>query len=223
MGNFPPSWFNLPHLQAYDAAAVPENTMKSKSHFLNSRVVFSHENLIYSQTRLIRTLLIRHFRLIRRGNLNMLKALSITPMLNYPLNLSPRLVHRKISAYFSDELSGSNCNWQLLKAMVKNKKTPICARSLNPDTVRPTYYLFLHLSTATLYLCKGTGWGWCRVLPLWWLVKTTKSLSAFLSWFIFLLFWWMVSQVPCPCCCPVLFVSCLCSDFYRVKGMLWLS
>ena len=51
-------------------------------------------------------------------------------------------------------------------------------------------------------------------------LKTTKSLSAFLSWFIFLLFWWMVSQVPCPCCCPVLSISCLCSDFYRVKGML---
>ena len=39
----------------------------------------------------------------------MLKALTLTPMLNYPLNLSPRLVHRKISAYFSDELSVSNC------------------------------------------------------------------------------------------------------------------
>ena len=62
----------------------------------------------YSQTRLIRTLLIRHFRLIRPGNLKTLKALSLTPMLNYPLNSSPRLVH-KISAYFSDELSGSNC------------------------------------------------------------------------------------------------------------------
>ena len=54
-------------------------------------------------------LLIRHFRLIRRGNLKTLKALSLTPMLNYPLNSSPRLVHHKISAYFSDELSGSNC------------------------------------------------------------------------------------------------------------------
>ena len=64
----------------------------------------------YSQTRLIRTLSIRHFRLIHRGNLNTLKALPLTPMLNYPLNSSPRLVHCKISAYFSDELSASNCN-----------------------------------------------------------------------------------------------------------------
>ena len=64
---------------------------------------------MYSQARLIRTLLIRHFRLIHLGNLKTLKALSLTPMINYPLNLSPRLVHRKISVYFSDELSGSNC------------------------------------------------------------------------------------------------------------------
>ena len=63
----------------------------------------------YSQTRLIRTLLIRHFRLICWENLETLKALSLTLMLNYPLNLSPRLVHHKISACFSDELSGSNC------------------------------------------------------------------------------------------------------------------
>ena len=34
-------------------------------------------------------------------------------MLNYPFNSSPRLVHRKISTYFSDELSGSNCIWIL--------------------------------------------------------------------------------------------------------------
>ena len=57
----------------------------------------------YSQTRLIRTLL------IRGENLKTLKALSLAPMLNYPLKSSPRLVHRKISAYFSDKLSGSNC------------------------------------------------------------------------------------------------------------------
>ena len=41
---------------------------------------------IYSQTRLIRTLLIRHFRLIRRGNLKTLKPLPLTPMLNQPFN-----------------------------------------------------------------------------------------------------------------------------------------
>ena len=62
----------------------------------------------YSQARLIRTLLIRHFRLIQ-GNLKTMKVLSLMPMLNYPLNSSPLLVHHKISAYFSDELSGSNC------------------------------------------------------------------------------------------------------------------
>ena len=67
----------------------------------------------YSQTRLIRTLLICHFRLICQGNLKFLKALSLTPVLNYPLNSSPGLVHRKISAYFSNELSGSNCIWYL--------------------------------------------------------------------------------------------------------------
>ena len=65
--------------------------------------------IICSQTRLIRTHLIRHFRLIRQGNLKTLKALSLTPVLNYPLNSSTPLVHRKISAYFSNELRGSNC------------------------------------------------------------------------------------------------------------------
>ena len=40
----------------------------------------------YSQTRLIRTLLIRHFHLIRRGNLKTLKPLPLTPMLNQPFN-----------------------------------------------------------------------------------------------------------------------------------------
>ena len=62
----------------------------------------------YCQTRLIRTLLIRHFCLICWGNLKTLKALSLTPMLNYSPISSPRLVHHKISAYFSNELSGSN-------------------------------------------------------------------------------------------------------------------
>ena len=41
---------------------------------------------MYSQTRLIRLLLIRHFRLIRRGNLKTLKPLSLTLMLNQPFN-----------------------------------------------------------------------------------------------------------------------------------------
>ena len=41
---------------------------------------------MYSQTRLIRTLLIRHFCLIRRGILKTSKALSLTPMLNQPFN-----------------------------------------------------------------------------------------------------------------------------------------
>ena len=40
----------------------------------------------YSQTRLIRTLLIRHFRLIRQGNLKTLKPLPLTPMLNQPFS-----------------------------------------------------------------------------------------------------------------------------------------
>ena len=39
----------------------------------------------YSQTRLIRTLLIRHFCLICRGNLKTLKPLPLTPMFNQPL------------------------------------------------------------------------------------------------------------------------------------------
>ena len=47
--------------------------------------------IIISQTCLIRTLLIRHFRLIRWGNLKTLKALSLTPVLNYPLNSSENL------------------------------------------------------------------------------------------------------------------------------------
>ena len=42
--------------------------------------------ITYSETRLIRTLLIRHFRLIRRGNLKTLKPLPLTPMLNQPFN-----------------------------------------------------------------------------------------------------------------------------------------
>ena len=37
---------------------------------------------VCSRTRLIRTLLIRHFRLVRRGNLKTLKPLPLTPMLN---------------------------------------------------------------------------------------------------------------------------------------------
>ena len=40
----------------------------------------------YSQTHLIRTLLIRHFRLIRQGNLKTLKPLPLTPMLNQTFN-----------------------------------------------------------------------------------------------------------------------------------------
>ena len=40
----------------------------------------------YSQTRLIRTLLIRHFCLIHRRNLKTLKPLPLTPMLNQPFN-----------------------------------------------------------------------------------------------------------------------------------------
>ena len=68
--------------------------------------------MLYSQTRLIRTLLIRHFRLIHRGNLKTLKPLPLTPMLNQPFNSSPLSVRRKIPAYFSDELSGSDCIWR---------------------------------------------------------------------------------------------------------------
>ena len=40
----------------------------------------------YSQTHLIRTLLIHHFWLIRQGNLKTLKPLPLTPMLNQPFN-----------------------------------------------------------------------------------------------------------------------------------------
>ena len=47
---------------------------------------------MYSETPLIRCLLIRHFRLIRRGNLKTLKPLPLTPMLNQPFNQSPLLV-----------------------------------------------------------------------------------------------------------------------------------
>ena len=42
--------------------------------------------LRYSQTRLIRTLLIRHFCLIRQGNLRTLKPLPLTPMLDQPFS-----------------------------------------------------------------------------------------------------------------------------------------
>ena len=31
----------------------------------------------------------------------------------------------------------------------------------------------------------------------------------------------MVSQVPCPRCCPVLPIFCLCSDLNRVEGLRW--
>ena len=56
------------------------------------------------------------FSLNSSGNLKTLKALSLMPMLNYPLNSSPHLVHYKISAYFSDELSGSKCTlWSTKK------------------------------------------------------------------------------------------------------------
>ena len=46
-----------------------------------------------------------------------------------------------------------------------------------------------------------------------------KVLKCFLGWFISS-FLWMVSQVPCPRCCPVLSVFYLSSDLNRVKG-LW--
>ena len=46
-----------------------------------------------------------------------------------------------------------------------------------------------------------------------------QVLKFFLGWFISSSLW-MVSQVPCPRCCPVLSVFCLCSDLNRVKG-LW--
>ena len=62
-----------------------------------------------SQTYLICALLIHHFCLIHQGSLKTLKVLSLMPMLSYPLNSSPRLVHCKIFTYFSDELSRSNC------------------------------------------------------------------------------------------------------------------
>ena len=41
---------------------------------------------VYSHTCLIRTFLIRHFRLIRPGNLTTVKALSSTSMLSQPFN-----------------------------------------------------------------------------------------------------------------------------------------
>ena len=45
-----------------------------------------YNSTLYSQARLIRTLLIRHFHLIRQGNLKTLKPLPLTPMLNQPFN-----------------------------------------------------------------------------------------------------------------------------------------
>ena len=44
-------------------------------------------------------------------------------MLNYPLNSLPRLVHHKISAYFSDELSGSNC---ITETVLADMHMPTC-------------------------------------------------------------------------------------------------
>ena len=75
--------------------------------------VFFHQLFIgfskCSQTHLICALLIHHFCLIHQGSLKTLKVLSLMPMLSYPLNSSPRLVHCKIFTYFSDKLSRSNC------------------------------------------------------------------------------------------------------------------
>ena len=62
-----------------------------------------------SQTCLICALLIHHFCLIHQGSLKTLKVLSLMPMLSYPLNSLPRLVHCKIFTYFSNELSRCNC------------------------------------------------------------------------------------------------------------------
>ena len=93
-----------------DGVSSARNKFGSQSDIRADCLVFTPRGsfMRYSQTRLIRTLLICHFGLIHCENLKTLKAISLTPMLNYPLNSSPRLVHRKISAYFSDELSGSN-------------------------------------------------------------------------------------------------------------------
>ena len=67
------------------------------------------------------------FSLNSSGNLETLKALSLTPMVNYPLNSSPCLVHRKTSAYFSNELSGSNCNLELLQTANQRRKVQLQA------------------------------------------------------------------------------------------------
>ena len=87
---------------------ITSGTTTSEIHkFRGQKPSCAHRN--YSQTRLIRTLLIHHFRLIRRGNLKTLKVLSLKQILNQPFNESPLLVRCKISAYFTNELSRSDC------------------------------------------------------------------------------------------------------------------
>ena len=79
----------------------------------------------YSLTCFIRTLLIRHFRLIRQGNLKTSKPLPLTPMLNQPFNKTPLLVRHKIFAYFSDKLSGSDSILRPVHNQLKATDTPI--------------------------------------------------------------------------------------------------
>ena len=71
--NCPPNWISI-------------NSFAS--HMGNKQYVKKYNNSLekYGQTRLIRTLLIRHLRLIRLGNLKTLKPLPLIPMLNQLLN-----------------------------------------------------------------------------------------------------------------------------------------
>ena len=61
------------------------------------------------------------------GEFEHIKNIIIDPMLNYPHIYSPWLVHCKISAYFWDELSGSDCiNFQILLSHMYGDINKLC-------------------------------------------------------------------------------------------------
>ena len=54
----------------------------------------------------------------------LLDTFHLQPMLNGPINWSPLLIHRKKSAYFWVELSGSDCNLEMLHML--NLSSTLC-------------------------------------------------------------------------------------------------
>ena len=118
-------------------------------------------------------------------------------LINSRLDVTFSVHHHFCIANFIKQLTArqlrlSSCHcWLQLSCLVSPVKKNSGWSGLSAYPATFLVFLLRAVSTnspwghASRHQCKGTGWWRCRVLPLWWLVKTTKSLSAFLSWFIF--------------------------------------